>query len=230
MTRKQVNPLREIERSLFIADRPQRFAGIPVGTRMTVIRLEDGSLFVHSPVALDASLSEALEGVGTIRYVVAPNRFHHLYIGQYAGCPGAELYAAPGVPQKQPDVSFRAELRDDPPSGWAGEIDQVFVRGYPLHNEVCFFHRATRTLLMSDLIFNFRADRPLVTRMMARAVGAYGRLGTTWLEPFLIEDKRAMRESIDRILEWDFDRVIMAHGQVVERDGRDLLRAGYSWL
>jgi hypothetical protein len=62
---------------------------------------------------------------------------------------------------------------------------------------------------MSDLIFNFRA---------------------TWLEPFLIKDKRAMRESIDRILEWDFDRVIMAHGQVVERDGRDLLRAGYSWL
>ena len=83
---------------------------------------------------------------------------------------------------------------------------------------------------MSDLIFNFREDKPFLTRMMARAVGAYGRLGNTWMEPFFIEDKRAMRECIDRILEWDFERVIMAHGQVVERDGRELLRAGYSWL
>src|SRR6185369_5835835 len=77
-------PLRALAPDLWVADRGQTFYGLPVGTRMTVIRLADGSLLLHSPVELDAGLRQELDAVGHVRYVVAPNRVHHLYAGRVA--------------------------------------------------------------------------------------------------------------------------------------------------
>lgn len=223
--------LRQLTRDLWVTERPLRFAGVEVGARMTVIRLGSGELFLHSPVALDPELRKQLDALGPARFAVAPNRFHHLFIGDYAvAYPEAELFAAPGVETKRRDLRFDAVLSDKAPAAWDGQIDQLVFRGFPLPNEVVFFHAASQTLIAADLAFNIQADSPRLTRLGFRALGGYGRLGPTWLERLLIRDRGAARASLARILEWDFERVIVAHGQVVEGGGREALRAGYAWL
>lgn len=224
-------PLRELAKDIWVADRPQRFYGLEVGTRMTVIRLADGSLLLHSPVALDAELRRELDASGSVRFVVAPNRVHHLYAGKVAEAyPESRLWVGPGLDRKRPDLVFVGVLGDQAPAEWRDQVDQVFFRGRPYENEVVFFHRASRTLVLCDLAFNFGPRAAAPTRFLMWLLRSYGHFGPSKLDPLLIRDRRAARQSLERILTWDFDRVVVAHGDVLERGGHAALREGYSWL
>ena len=226
-----MDALRQLGPEIWIAERPQRFYGLEVGTRMTVIRLGGARLLLHSPVALDPELRRELDSLGRVCFVVAPNRVHHLYAGQVAEAyPEARLWVAPGLERKRPDLRFVAVLGDEAPAEWRGELEQVFFRGRPYENEVVFFHRASRTLILCDLAFNFGPSAAAPTRLLMRLLRSYGRFGPSKLDPLLIRDRRAARESLERILDWDFDRVVVAHGDVLESGGREALRQGYSWL
>lgn len=46
----------------------------------------------------------------------------------------------------------------------------------------------------------------------------------------LFRNKAAARASLERILSWDFDRIILAHGHVVETGGKETLRSAYAFL
>lgn len=224
-------PLRQLAENLWVAERRQAFYGLPVGTRMTVMRLSGERLLLHSPVALDPALRAELDALGRVRYAVAPNRVHHLYAGRVAEhYPGTRLWVAPGLDRKRPDLVFEAVLGDEAPEEWRDEVEQVFFRGRPYENEVTFFHRASRTLILCDLAFNFGPRTAAPTRLLMKLLRSYGRLGPSTLDPWLIRDRRAARESLQRILAWDFDRVIVAHGEVQESGGREILRQGYAWL
>ena len=224
-------PLRALATDIWIADRPQRFYGLEVGTRMTVMRLADGSLLLHSPVALDAELRRELDAIGRVRFVVAPNRVHHLYAGKVAAVyPESRLWIGPGLERKRPDLEFVAVLGDEAPAEWQGQVDQVFFRGRPYENEVVFCHRVSGTLILCDLAFNFGPSAAAFTRLWMKLIRSYGRFGPSKLDPLLIRDRRAARESLQRILTWDFDRVVVAHGDVLESGGHELLRQGYAWL
>lgn len=223
--------LRRLAENLWVVERPQRFWGLEVGCRMTVMRLEDGSVFLHSPVALDASLRCELDAIGPVRYAVAPNRVHHLYAGDVARAyPAARLWVGAGVERKRPDLQIAGVLTDDAPAEWKGEIDQLYFRGRPFENEVVFLHRASRTLLLCDLAFNFGPAAPVVTRVVMTLLGGYGCFRPSRLDPLLIRDRSAARRSLEQILAWDFDRVVVAHGDVLESGGPERLRAGYRWL
>jgi len=224
-------PLLELATDLWIAERPQSFYGLEVGTRMSVIRLADRSLLLHSPVALDPELRRELDSIGHVRFAVAPNRFHHLYAGEVAVTyPESRLWVAPGLERKRPDLEFAGVLGDEAPAEWKDEVDQVFFRGRPFENEVVFLHRASRTLIMCDLAFNFGPRSATPVRLLMKLLRSYGRFGPSRLDPLLIRDRRAARESLERILTWDFDRVVVAHGDVLESGGREALRQGYTWL
>jgi hypothetical protein len=224
-------PLRQLAENLWVADRPQTFYGLSVGTRMTVIRLPGERLLLHSPVTLDPQLRTELDAIGRVTYAVAPNRVHHLHAGEVAQAyPGTRLWIGPGLERKRPDLVHEAILGDEAPAEWRGQVDQVFFRGRPYENEVTFFHRASRTLILCDLAFNFGPSAATSTRWLMKALRSYGRLGPSTLDPWLIRDRAAARESLERILAWDFDRVIVAHGDVLERGGHPTLRDGYGWL
>jgi Domain of unknown function (DUF4336) len=231
VTAAPLRPLRRLAEDLWVAERPQTFYGLAVGTRMTVVRLPGDRLLLHSPVALDAGLRAELDALGRVLYAVAPNRVHHLYAGDVAKAyPEARLWIGPGLERKRPDLAFEAVLGDEPPVEWREQLGQVFFRGRPYENEVVFFHRPSRTLVLCDLAFNFGPDNALPTRLLMRLLRSYGRFGPSKLDPLLIRDRGAARESLERILAWDFDRVVVAHGDVLERGGRELLREGYAWL
>jgi glyoxylase-like metal-dependent hydrolase (beta-lactamase superfamily II) len=223
--------LEQVASGLWVVTSPLRFLGIEVGTRMTVVRLEGGELLLHSPIAASDALRRELDALGRVRYVIAPNRFHHLYAGDYAQAyPESRLFVAPGLERKRRDLVIDSVLCDEAPAGWADELQQLVFRGFPLANEVVFFHPSTRTLILSDLAFNIDATSPPMTRGFFRILRAYERFGPSLMERLGIRDRAAARESLHRILAWDFDRVIVAHGKVLDRGGREALRTGYAWL
>ena len=222
---------RNLAPELWVADRPLKLAVGDIGTRMTVIRLADGGLFLHSPVRLDDETRRALDALGSVRAVVAPSKVHHFFVGDYlAGYPQAQVYAAPGLAEKRRDVQFHGPLGDEAPAEWHGQIEQHLFRGAPYINEVVFFHPATRTLLLTDLAFNVAADRTAKARAFYWLVGAAGRFGPHRMMRLLIRNRRAARSSLDAILRWDFDRVIVTHGEVLETGGRQWLAAAFAFL
>ena len=223
--------MQQLHSDLWITDSSLSFLGLAVGARMTVVRLPGPKLLLHSPIAATAELVSEVKALGPVAYLVAPNRFHHLFVGQWQQAfPEASVYAAPGLDTKRPDLEIAGELSDEPEPGWAETLDQVLVGGFPLANEVVFFHRPSATLIATDLAFNIGASSPPLTRLVFRLGGGFGRLSPTLLERLFVRDRSAFRHSLERILAWPFDRVVVAHGEVSEEGGREELTRGYRWV
>lgn len=224
--------LRALAPDLWVAERPLRVGGwIDVGTRMAVVRLADGGLLLHSPVALDDATRRAVEALGPVRAIVAPNKVHHFFAGDWkAAHPKARLFGAPGLPEKRRDLAFDEVLGDTPSALWSDRLDQVWMTGASYMNEVVFLHRASRTLILTDLAMNVRSPRPRSRALWFRLTGSYGRLAPNRLVRLLIRDRAAFRRALDRVLSWDFDRVSVTHGDVLESGGRHALREAYAWL
>ncbi len=221
--------LRPLQENLWVIDLPLKMpGGVQIGTRTTIIRLADGSLFMHCPGPIEESDFQEIAKLGDVRHIVAANLFHHLFVKQtLARCEGATLYAPPNFEQKLPDLSYQA-LTNAAPTTWAGELDQVAIEGAPSLNEIVFLHRASRTLLLTDLCFNMQHSDSLITRITMRITGAYGHFGPSRLARSFMKDKAAVRAGVERILDLDFDRVIVTHGDVVETGGREALREAFS--
>lgn len=207
--------------------RPLRMLGLDCGTRMTVIRLASGGLFVHSPVALDDALRAEIDALGPVETLVAPCLFHHLFIGDWARAyPDAAVLGAPGLEKKRTDVAWTAMLPD---ARFGDEIAQVFFSAYPLANEVVFFHRASQTMISSDVIFNLSTHSSGFTRFVARLIGNSS-AGPTVLERLAIKDRPKAREQVNQMIAWDPARIVVAHGDIVGEDGKAVLERGYRWL
>jgi hypothetical protein len=227
--------------NLWVVDQPDFNTGVAkIGTRMTVIKLASGGLFLHSPTKLDEETKQALDAIGEVRAVVAPSRAHHLFVGDYIKTwPGAKLYGPPGLVGDiqdfrarigaRRDLKLDAVLSDEPASEWAGEIDQLLFKGATGLNEVVFFHRPSRSVIFTDLVFNVPADFR-DARIFYTLVGGRGRFGPHRLIRLSIRDRKAARESVAKILEWDFDRVIVTHGDVLESGGKPKFAAAFSYL
>jgi Domain of unknown function (DUF4336) len=225
--------LRSLAPNLWVADRPFKLPFIlgDIRGRMTVVRLADGSLFLHSPVSLDTETRTALDEIGSVRAIVAPSRAHHLFAGDYSKAyPGAKLHGAPGLPDKRKDLIFSTILGDEAHADWQGQIEQHLFQGAPFLNEVVFFHPATSTVIFTDLVFNVATEDASKARVFYWMTGAAGHFGPHRLIRRMISDRAAARASVKRILLWDFDRIIVAHGDVVDSGGRDRLRAAFSYL
>jgi hypothetical protein len=220
--------------SLYVAEGPTvSFYGFPYPTRMGVARLEDGGAWVWSPIALTPGLAEAVEAVGPVRHIVSPNKIHHLFLAEWARrWPQARLWAPPGLPSRRSDLHFDASLDDEPDSAWAAEIDQVVFRGSFAMEEVVFFHRPSRTLIVGDLIQ--RHDPAAMTGcrgMLMRVDGLVGEHGSTpreWRASFL--RRGPARAARARALAWRPERLLIAHGACAQRDAARIVEQALSWM
>ncbi len=224
--------LRALATGLHVVERPFRFKGVEIGTRATTVTLDSGELLVHSPVRFGEDVRAALAPLGPVRHLVAPNRMHHLALaGWTRAYPQAALHGAPGLREKRPDLAFATVLGDVAPRAWAGQLAQCLLLGAPRYDEVAFLHRASGTLVLADALFGWGREHPPLTRLTARLFGAYER----WARPHNrmfgeIARPDALRESIEKVLAWDFDRIVISHGRIVERGGREVLRRAYAFL
>jgi hypothetical protein len=209
--------------------REAKFLGVETGTRMTVVRLAGGGLFVHSPVTLDDATRRAVDDLGEVRAVVAPSIFHHLSVGDWMRAyPDAVFGACPGLEWKRPDLAFSCVIADQPHDIWGSDLEQVYFSARR-ENEVVFFHTKSRTMICSDALLNLSTHPSARTRILARITGNQAP-GTGWPERFMIRDRTLARRQTDRILAWDIDKIVLAHGDTVARDGREVVRHAYAWL
>ena len=210
---------------------PLTILGMQLGHRMTAARLADGTLWIHSPCAYSPELASELAALGPIAHVVAPNAIHDTYLeGWFLACPQARFHGAKGLSRNRPDLKFTDGLGDTPPAAWATTFDQLAVRGMPRLNEVVFLHRASRTLILTDLAFNLGADMPFLSRVMLKINDCYDCFGTSRILRTTFKDRTAIRTSLDRILAWDFDRLVLSHGRNVDAGAKELLRDAYAFI
>jgi hypothetical protein len=226
--------LEEFAPSLFLANGPTvPFFGFPYPTRMAVVKLSDGSAWVWSPVALMEELADEVQAVGPIRHIVSPNKIHHLFLKEWTDrWPDARVYAPPGLARKKPELRFDAELGDEPDPAWATDIDQVIFRGSLAMEEVVFFHRASRTAIVCDLIQRHpESSMSGWQGKLMRLDGLVGEHGSTpreWRASFL--RRGPARAARQKVLGWNAERLLIAHGECVKTDAADVIAAALSWI
>lgn len=237
-----LNTLKPIADGAWLVDGPiihMRFfwrLSIPFSTRMTLVRLDDGALWVHSPTELTNPLKDAVDALGPVRYLVAPNKIHYWWVGDWQRAyPDAIAYAAPGVETRAKDRNIRFDhvLEDSAPPEWAGQIDQRLARGKFL-TEAVFYHRASRTLILADLIENFEPDKVhgALYRQIAKWSGVLDPHGSMPrdLRMTFRGSEAELRDVVRTMMAWDPARIIIAHGRWYEGDAQAEVRRAFAWV
>lgn len=213
------------------------FHGSPYPTRSVIVRLRDGELWIWSPIALSASVRDEVLAIGQPRHLVSPNKLHHLYLGDWhRAFPEARIWGSASTVRKRSDLSFQAPLGEAPPAAWVDQIDQCWVRGSFAMDEIVFFHRPSRTVILADLSENFSCDwlsrhwsrwqRPLAR--VSKIVEGWGYAPLDWRMTFL--RGRKLRAARTTMLGWDPLKVVMAHGEWQREGGREYLVRAFAWM
>lgn len=208
-------------------------AGFSFPTRAAVIRLDDGGLFVWSPIALSDELRAEVDVLGPVHFLVTPTQMHHLSLMAWqTAYPNAVLYAAPRSRQRRLEIVFDEDPGDEPAPGWAGQVDQVIMRGNAIAEEVVFFHRKSGTVLFADLLQNF--PNTWFSGLQAVIARLDGMIADAPRTPqkfrVAFTDRKAARASLARIQRWAAENVLMAHGTPVRGRGREFIARAFSWL
>lgn len=220
---------------IWLADGPTvvAAAGFHYPTRMAVIRMSSGGLFLWSPIALDDKLQAAVEELGDVRLIIAPNTLHHIHIADWQSAyPKAQTFAAPGLRGKRKDLAIDDDLGDAAAPEWTADIDQVLMHGNAIATEVVFFHKASGTVLFTDLIQQFPPDwfsgwRALVARldlMVTREVTMPRKFRVAF------RNRSVARDAARRIFSWPIQKIVMAHGTPVTENARAILARAFHWL
>ena len=237
------NTLKPVADDIWIVDGPiVRMAvgpgSMPFPTRMTIVRLANGDLFVHSPTEFDDGLSAEIDGLGKVAHLVSPNRIHYAHIPTWKEhYPDATAWASPGVRERAAsqkiEVDFDRDLGDEPEQAWADELDQLRFRGSRVMDEIVFFHRASRTMILADLIENFELPKvPKKYHLLMRLAGITdpdGRTPADYRLTFL-GNKDQASECARKLIAMEPQRIIIAHGRWYDTDAVAELRRAFRWL
>ena len=233
-----INVYKPVATNIGVVDGPLEYltvAGVrlplPFTTRMTVVRLSNGELFLHSPTRFDRKLAGELADLGRIRHLVSPNQFHYAHIGEWLEAfPDAVAWASPGVRRRSRarhvKIHFGRDLDLDPPDEWHNELDQtLFPGGY--FKEFIFFHRESASLIVTDAIINIELDKvDQPWRTFTRMSGMYFPHGQVFFGmrlPLLLQRKKSA-SAIAKLHEWRPRRILLSHGRCFDVDGDEVIR------
>jgi len=227
--------IKEIDENIWTVDGPDVvFTGITMNTRMTVVRLTDGSLWIHSPIQLSDEVAAFLRGLGgQVSVLIAPNKFHHLFIDPWRErYSDAVIYAHEDLKKKVKSLSNSEALTGTAPTAYSTDLDQVLFSGNPAFREAVFFHRASASIIFTDLMQNLDIE----------GVGVFGRLyakfdgvaspdgGVPRLYKWFSTNKRADRVVFETIRQWAPRNVLFCHGEPIIMDAKNLLEREFSYL
>ena len=231
--------LKEVDQNIWIADGDLiqmdfKVFKLPFQTRMTVIKLNDGKLWIHSPIAPNEELFTELDALGRVAYLISPNKIHYAYIADWKKrYPHAQTWSSPGVEKRAKSqnikVVFDAALTNKAPDLWSAEIDQLIFKG-----EVVFFHKSTKTLIVTDLIENFEPEKiasPIRRKIyrLARVTAPDGQTPIDYRMTFFRRQIEA-KVSFSCMLNWKPDKIILAHGLCFFENGIDELKRAFRWI
>lgn len=238
-----LNRLKPVARDIWIVDGPEirmDYVGLklPFPTRMTVIRLPDGALWIHSPTEPEPGILDEIAALGPVAHIIAPNTLHFWWIPDWhARFPEARVHVAPGVEARAGRTGRTlppfTELSGQADPAWSGVIEQVLAPG-SLLTEVDFFHRPSRTLVLTDLIENFEPER-VRSPFMRGLMRLFGAADPDGKAPYDMQfsfrrHRGQMKRAVRQMIDWAPERVILAHGRWYERDGVAELRRAFRWV
>lgn len=213
------------------------FNGFDYPTRMVVVRLAGGGLWLWSPIEKTSEIEEEVRSLGPVRHIVSPNKLHYLFLGEWhAAFPDAELWGTAATVVRCRDLHFSAPLGDDPPDAWRGQVDQFYFTNSAFLDELIFFHRASRTAIIADLSQAFsetflKSHWPWWMRPIARLSKMVEGQGYPPIDYRISFRRRASAvPKIRALIEEHPEHVVMAHGEVVRSGGEAFLRRAFSWL
>jgi hypothetical protein len=222
--------LESIAPNVWTAPMANSFMGLHLGTRMTIVRLSDGSLFVHSPIKIDDELKKQIDALGPVGHIVAPNLYHHLFVGDFASAyPEAKTHGARGLEKKRRDLSFDATLDEALDPSWRDDISALKIDGCAF-GETVFFHHPSGTLVTADVVENFETSDHWPTRWYLKAAGLHGKPGVSKFLRIMFRDKAKARRAIEQAVEWNPERIILSHGEPIVANAGETLRESYAWL
>jgi hypothetical protein len=204
---------------------------------MTILRLASGELLLYSPVQFSEELKRSVGKLGPVRHLIAPSIGHWMFVQDWQrACPEAKTWAVSGLRDRSQvrasGLRIDEELGSVPPDVWVDELDQVLIRG-AVFAEVALFHKATRTLLISDLVLNLEPDKlPVPARAVGSLLGVLAPNGRApvYLRILLRINRREASQAAARLVAFAPERVIFAHGRWFDRNATARLRRSLDWL
>mmetsp|Transcript_20638 Transcript_20638/g.29858 ORF Transcript_20638/g.29858 Transcript_20638/m.29858 type:complete len:215 (-) Transcript_20638:144-788(-) len=189
---------------------------------MGVVKLQDGSLWVHSPVAIDEDLLEELQALGPVRHMVSPNYEHVKWARDWVQAfPEGTAWACPGLGDLKPDVGFQGTIGlpgSSLPESWLGEFEVCFLdfehnpfTKKAFFNEVLFFHKPSKVLLVTDAFWNYPSNDnvPALTKLWKFGMD---QVYLPFYRNFMIKDSKRFEEAVGEVLRWDFQTILPCHG------------------
>jgi hypothetical protein len=216
---------------IWIESDPVRIVGTRLTSTMTVLRLANGSLLLHSPIAMTPERRAAVEMLGRVAHLYAPNLFHHLRVGDWAAAfPAARVHAPARLAHKRPDLRIDRVHGASAEPAFANIIEEKAIEGFRL-GESALFYRPAGTLVVADLVHNVGRPQDGWTKFYTRTMGFYDRVALSRaLRWTAFSDRPAARRSLDELLALPFDRLIVGHGTPLASGGKEALAQAYGWL
>src|SRR4051812_23588788 len=221
----------EFAEGIWLASDPVRIVGMPMTSTMTVLRLGDGGLLLYSPVGLTPERRAAVEAVGPVAHLYAPNLFHHRWIGEWAAAfPSARVHAPAGLAEKRRDLRIDRAHGAAPEPAFSGLVEELPVAGFRLR-ETALLYRPAGALVVADLVHNVGRPTHPWSAVYTRMMGFHDRVALSRVIRWIgFDDRRAARRSIDDILAHPFDRLVVGHGTPLASGGHEAFATAYAWL
>ena len=221
--------MQQLHDGLWVHEDSMRLGGVALPVRMTVVRLASGGLWVHSPTELSTPLKNAVDDLGAVTAILAPSNGHNLWFEAWQNAyPEAATFVARGIPKKLPNLTGY-EFIDEHAADWATDLDCQVMKGVPFFDECVFLHRPSRSLIVSDLVQNHRGREQqgfakVISKLIMEPIGFKDICTAPPLRfKFVVKDRPAFHGFLGDVQAWDFNRIIVAHGNIIDDDAKATL-------
>lgn len=224
-----------IPNTIWIKEYSVCYAGTKCNSRMTIIRLLNNNLLLHSPCEIDEKTKIKIEQLGGVEFIIAPGSYHYLHLNSaQKAFPNSETLLCPGIETKIPSVKFDWMLGDIPDTRLTDDFEQILIRGNKYIWEVAFYQKTTKTLILVDLIENFTHETEDTNWLLRIWFKLIFRM---WNNPKPApeyqlgwKNNRIVSQTLKKILDWNFERVILSHGDLIEVNAKEVVYGAWKNL
>ena len=215
--------MKAINENIYVSDQDLTVLGIAMGARMTVIRLSNNNLIIHSPNKFSESLAAEVTELGECATIFSPNKMHNLYVEDWIRCfPKAKAFAPFSIADRNSYTFLEPSIITTIENQWQNELEIVYLDGMPALKEYVLYHPKSKTLIVTDCIFNLHNRPGITSNILLKLNGAHNRTGPSRLFKAAIKDKELFAQSLQKILQWDFETIILSHGDIIEANGKNI--------